>query len=41
VNVGEDVEREKHSTIAGGIVDWYNDSEINLKVPQKTGNRFT
>jgi hypothetical protein len=24
--VGEDVEKEKHSSIAGGIANWYNDS---------------
>jgi hypothetical protein len=37
-NAGEDVEREEHSSIAGGIV---NTLEINLVVPQKTGNSST
>ncbi len=23
-NAGEDVEKEEHSSIAGGIADWYN-----------------
>jgi hypothetical protein len=26
-DVGEDVEKEKHSSIAGGIASWYNHSE--------------
>jgi hypothetical protein len=25
-HVGEDVEKEKHSSIAGGIANWYNHS---------------
>jgi hypothetical protein len=26
-DAGEDVEKEKHSSIAGGIASWYNHSE--------------
>jgi hypothetical protein len=26
VHVGEDVEKEEHSSIAGGIANWYNHS---------------
>jgi hypothetical protein len=26
-HVGEDVEKEEHSSIAGGIANWYNHSE--------------
>jgi hypothetical protein len=26
VDVGEDVEKEEHSSIAGGIANWYNHS---------------
>jgi len=36
-DAGEDVEKEEHSSIVGGIVDCYNHSEISLEVPQKTG----
>jgi len=25
-NAGEDVEKEEHSSIVGGIADWYNHS---------------
>jgi hypothetical protein len=36
----EDVEKEEHSSIAGGIANWYTHSG-NVEVPQKTGNRST
>jgi hypothetical protein len=26
-HVGEDMEKEKHSSIVGGIANWYNHSE--------------
>ena len=39
--VGEDVEKEEHSFVAGGIANWYNHAETNLEVPQKIGNRST
>jgi hypothetical protein len=26
-HIGKDVEKEKHSSIAGGIANWYNHSE--------------
>jgi hypothetical protein len=29
-DAGEDVEKEEHSSIAGGIASWYNHSGINL-----------
>jgi hypothetical protein len=35
---GEDVEKEQHSSIAGGIARLYS-LEINLVVPQKIGLR--
>jgi hypothetical protein len=35
------MEKEEHSSIAGGIASWYNHSEINLVVPQKIGNSST
>jgi hypothetical protein len=38
VQAGEDVEKEEHSSIAGGIE---NTLEINLAVPQKIRNSFT
>jgi hypothetical protein len=37
-DAGEDVDKEEHSSIAGGIASWYNKLEISLAVPQKTGN---
>jgi hypothetical protein len=42
-HVGKGVEKEEHSSIAGGIANRYNHStlEINLEVPQKIGNRST
>ena len=36
--VGKDVEKEEHSSTAGGIASWYNTLEISLAVPQKTGH---
>jgi hypothetical protein len=27
-HVGEDVEKEEHSSISGGFVNWYNNSGI-------------
>jgi hypothetical protein len=33
------VEKEKYSSIAGGIVSWYNTLEISLAVSQKIGHR--
>jgi hypothetical protein len=36
---GEDVEKEKHYSIAYVITNWYNHS--NLEDSQKTGNRST
>jgi len=38
-DVGEDVEKEEHSSIAGGIANCTTTLEISLEVPQKTGNR--
>jgi hypothetical protein len=37
----EDMEKEEHSSIAGGIVSWYNHSGISLEVPQKIGHGTT
>jgi hypothetical protein len=34
-NSGEDAEKEEHSSVASGIVNWYNHSGINLVFPQK------
>jgi hypothetical protein len=31
-HVGKDVEKEEHSSIAGGIANWYNFLEIDLEV---------
>ena len=39
--VDEDVEKEEHSSIAGGIANWYNALEINMEIPQKTRTRST
>jgi hypothetical protein len=39
-HVGKDVEKEEHSSIAGGIANWYNHSG-NLEIPQISGNRST
>jgi hypothetical protein len=38
---GEDVKREEHSSITGGIANWYNTLEINMEVSQEIGNRST
>jgi hypothetical protein len=42
-DAGRDVEKEKHSSIAGGIANSYNHSgsTTSLAVPQKIGNRPT
>jgi hypothetical protein len=40
-HVGEDVEKEEHSSIAGGMQTDATTMGINLEVPQKIGNRFT
>jgi hypothetical protein len=40
-HVGEDLEKEEHSSIAGGIATWYTTLEIDLEFPQKFGNRST
>ena len=37
-NVGEDVEEEEHSSIAGGLQMGKITLEINLEVPQKIIN---
>jgi hypothetical protein len=39
-HVGEDVEKEEHSSISGGIANWYNYSGNQTIFPQKIGNRF-
>jgi hypothetical protein len=38
---GEDVEKEEHSSTAGGIASWYSLTEISLAVPQKIGFIYT
>jgi hypothetical protein len=42
-HAGEDVEKEKHSSVAGGIALDTNSLEINLAIPQnwKIGNSST
>ena len=40
-HVGKNVEKEDHSSIAGGIANWYKTQELNLEVSQKIGNRST
>jgi hypothetical protein len=37
----EDMEKEEHSSIAGGIASWNNHSGISLVVPQKSGHSTT
>jgi hypothetical protein len=37
-DAGEDVEKEKHSSIVGAIASLYNHSGISLVVPQKIGH---
>jgi hypothetical protein len=39
-HAGEDIEKEEHSSIAGGIAKWYNHSGNNLEVPQRIANRL-
>ena len=40
-HVGEDVEKEDHSSLLVGLQTGTNTLEINLEVSQKTGNRST
>jgi hypothetical protein len=40
-HVGKDVEKEKHSSIAGKLQIGKSTLEINLEVPQKIGDRST
>jgi hypothetical protein len=40
-DAGKHVEKEEHSSIAGGIASWYNTLEISLVVPQKIGHSTT
>jgi hypothetical protein len=39
-HIGEDVEKEEHSSIAGGIANWYNLWK-SMEVLQKIGNIST
>jgi hypothetical protein len=38
VYAGKDVEKGEHSSIAGGIANWYNNSGNQSGGPQKIGN---
>jgi hypothetical protein len=38
---GEDVVKEEHSSIAGGISSWYNHSGNQSMVPQNIGHIIT
>jgi hypothetical protein len=40
-HVGENAEKEEHSSIVGGIANWYNLSGNKLEVHKKIGNRST
>jgi len=40
-NVGKDVEKEEHSSIAGGTSSGKTTLEISLVVPKKIGNSST
>jgi hypothetical protein len=40
-DAGEDVEKEEHFSIAGGITSFITILEISLAVPQKTGHSTT
>jgi hypothetical protein len=40
-HVVENVEKQEHSSIAGGITTYTTTLEINLEIPQKIGNRAT
>jgi hypothetical protein len=40
-DAGEDVEKEEHSSIFGGIASWYNHSVISFAVTQKIGYSTT
>jgi hypothetical protein len=37
-DAGEDMEKEEHSSTAGGIASWYNHLEISLEILQKIGH---
>jgi hypothetical protein len=44
IHVGEDVEKEEHSSIVGDIANWYNHSGNQfggLEIDWKIGNRST
>jgi hypothetical protein len=40
-DAGENVKKEKHSSIVGGVESWYNHSGNQSEVPQKIGNSST
>jgi hypothetical protein len=40
-DAGEDVEKEEHSSIAGGIASWYNHSGNQLGGSQKIRHSIT
>ena len=40
-DAGEDVEKEEHSSIVGGIASWYNHSGKQMGFPRKSGNSST
>jgi hypothetical protein len=40
-DTGEDLEKEEHSSIAGGIASWYTHSGNQFGIPQKIGNSTT
>jgi len=40
-DAGEDVGKEEHSSIVGGIASWYNHSVNQTGIPQKTGHSAT
>jgi hypothetical protein len=40
-NVGEDLEKEEHFSIEGGLQTSTITLKINLEIPQKIGNRST
>jgi hypothetical protein len=40
VDAGQDVEKEKHSSIAGGIASWYNHSGNKSRGSSKTRTQY-
>jgi hypothetical protein len=40
-HVGNDVVKEEHFSIAGGIANWYNHSRNQFKVSSENGNKST